>query len=227
MYGKTLKYSFGLPNKTWKDHLLSHFLVPSAEQNLCITLLRVAQAAILHFGMHLNHRTRLKIELLVDAARRKLNVEEFAGTKSTCLLCISPNISRICNLSVTTPLSWTLTRDLNDGLCIKFSLSCLGWHRSQPYSLCGQTFKSLSHFFDCRQAPLMVCTSRAKCVGMLAQLNIPLSPLQVLNCPSAISAYLSHPLQFLTDIAEHLASVYNTSIRAMHKDSDPISQAIN
>jgi hypothetical protein len=69
LYRKTLKYCFALPKKTWNCNLLRHLLVPTAEQNLYISLARVLQSTLSHFGSNLAPDTKAEMLRLVELAQ--------------------------------------------------------------------------------------------------------------------------------------------------------------
>ncbi len=61
----------------------------------------------------------------------------------------------------------------------------------------------------------MARISLAKCAELLTHAKVPLTPLEVLNCPSALCTYNTNPLKLLKEVAEPLASTYNIFIRTM------------
>jgi hypothetical protein len=215
LYTKTLKYSFGLPKKTWTANLLRHFLVPSAQQNIHIALARVALSTLSHFDTSLGHSTRVEIERLHQIALSKLTITNFSGTKETRLLCVLNNIRSISQFPVSIPVSWTLARGEDGHACIKFSLGCLDWHQAQPCTLCGARSKGLAHLFECNSIPIIARTSRQKASDLLLSLGSTLSSLDILNCPSAISLCCDQPLPALLELAALLATLYTTSMRAI------------
>jgi hypothetical protein len=100
-------------------------------------------------------------------------------------------------------------------------MGCLGWHKTQPCALCGTHIKGLTHLFDCSNIPLIARTSRLKLSEMLARLGIPRTPLEVLNCPSAISSYCERPVDLLTELAEFFSALYLSAVRALAASSMP------
>jgi hypothetical protein len=103
-------------------------MVPTPEQGLYITLVRVCKATRSHFETSLSEATQLRLTELLALAQRQLGLAQVPDTRSAKLACVRANISRVTCTEIALPVSWVLLQSEKGLSCLRFSLPCLGFH---------------------------------------------------------------------------------------------------
>ncbi len=126
-------------------------MIPTPEQGLYITLSRVCTAVRVHFGVTLSEATQQHLAQLSTLAQTELGLAHVPDTRSAKLACVRANIEKATRADIKFPVSWILLQNDKGLSCLRFSLSCLGFHKEQKCSLCHLPFKGFGHFFSCQQ----------------------------------------------------------------------------